>query len=494
MLRKILLSITLLTLGLALACGIFDDRQTVPVEGNPENKPRGAGQAQDGLRCDAELRRFLTDASHSVVTADGANAAVSYVQSQHASRCSPSHWNPHVWAVAIDDAGNIDVSFALRAVAKGSNPVTTTGEGTLRWVFLVADDRWYATEPDHPAMLGEDRSKNAKPTAEVVATAATPEPEQTTATVTDRDVYEEAWATCNGYYRGIEVTRRKQVARLKSLEGLRDSLRRNCDGAVEAVAAALGVTPAPVPTWPPTAPPLPTWAAVPTATPWLMPTLWPPPMVSRPTKPSPPLVWSIPTPPNQVQHTPEPVPTRQRPVDSRSTQVTGSTLNVTDIEHWIVFFTNEERKQAGLPPFLYDTAISVIARRHSENMGRQDNMSHSLDGKDPTNRALDTGYDCRAYRPDGSYTYGLSENIAQQPQVTRSIRTGNGPWVPDVTLNDEQIAKALVQGWMDSPGHRRNILEPEARRIGAGVAITPGKRHGLPWGHVWATQNFSQCD
>ncbi len=205
------------------------------------------------------------------------------------------------------------------------------------------------------------------------------------------------------------------------------------------------------------------------------------------------MVWNIPTPLNTVQPTSDLVHTRQRSVDSRSTQVTGSTPNVTDIEHWIVFFTNEERKPAGLAPFLYNTAISVIARRHSENMGRQNNQAHDLDGKNPTNRAMDSGYDCRAYRPDGSYTYGLSENIAQQAQVTWSIRTDNGPWKPDVTLDDKQVAKALVQAWMDSPGHRRNILETAARRIGVGVAITPDKRHGPPWGNVWATQNFSQC-
>ena len=279
-LRKILLFITLLPLGLALACGIFDDQQSVPAEGNQQAGSRVAGPTQEGLQCDAELRRFLTDASHPVITADAANAAVSYLQSQPASHCPTSHWNPHVSAVAIDDAGNIDVSFALRAVRTGNNAITTTGEGTLRWVFLVTENRWYAAQPDHPAALEQDHSENAKPTAGMATPAATPEPEQTTAAVTDRDVYEEAWATCNGYYRGVEVTRRKQVARLKSLEGLRDSLRRNCDGAVAAVAANLGVTPAPVPTWSPTATPLPTWAPMPTPTWSLAPTLRPPPMVS----------------------------------------------------------------------------------------------------------------------------------------------------------------------------------------------------------------------
>ena len=116
MLGKITLFVTLMPLGLALACGVFDERQAVPDKPNPEPRPRVAEQVPDVLRCDAELRRFLADAAHSVVTTDDANAGVSYVQSQHDDHCPPSRWNPHVSEVAIDDAGNIDVSFATPSV------------------------------------------------------------------------------------------------------------------------------------------------------------------------------------------------------------------------------------------------------------------------------------------------------------------------------------------------------------------------------------------
>ena len=48
---------------------------------------------------------------------------------------------------------------------------------------------------------------------------------------------------------------------------------------------------------------------------------------------------------------------------------------------------------------------------------------------------------------------------------------------------------------MDSPGHRANILDPQARRIGVGVYIKETVKYGR-WVDeiVFATQNFSECE
>ena len=435
MLGKITLFVTLMPLGLALACGVFDERQAVPDKPNPEPRPRVAEQVPDVLRCDAELRRFLADAAHSVVTTDDANAGVSYVQSQHDDHCPPSRWNPHVSEVAIDDAGNIDVSFATPSVTTGSNPVTTTGEETLRWVFLVADGRWYATEPDHPAVLGEDRSENGRPTAEAVTAVATPEPEQTATPVTDRDVYEEAWATCNGYYRGVEVTRRKQVARLKSLEGLRDSLRRNCDGAVAAVAATLGVTPAPVPTWSPTATPLPAWAPVPTPTWSLAPTLRPPPMVSRP------------TPPYSVQPTaPAPTPTPEHAAASNPPRPSGS------LQRLMLDLTNERRAAAGVP-----------AVRMGNNRAAQLHVQAALAG------CYSGHWDRWGLKPNHRYTLtGGTGADAENMSGYRYCNQASDNYAPIASMEDE--VRKTVQGWMESPGHRRTLLDPTYTILNVGIA------------------------
>ena len=49
-------------------------------------------------------------------------------------------------------------------------------------------------------------------------------------------------------------------------------------------------------------------------------------------------------------------------------------------------------------------------------------------------------------------------------------------------FDPERFAKTAVQGWLDSPGHRANILSPDFDRSGIGVAINGG--------YTYATQVF----
>ena len=164
-------------------------------------------------------------------------------------------------------------------------------------------------------------------------------------------------------------------------------------------------------------------------------------------------------------------------------------LSAGQITTWIIHYTNQERKAANLPELIRDPAIDTIAKGHSENM-IQFEYSHEIQGKDPTDRALDAGYTCEAQLPDGSYTYGLSENIHEFPRLISSWDTGQ----PAEYIEDSQtLAQGLVEGWMNSPGHKANILNPFARRIGVGIAIQESQEG--KWIHetVFATQNFSEC-
>ena len=171
----------------------------------------------------------------------------------------------------------------------------------------------------------------------------------------------------------------------------------------------------------------------------------------------------------------------------------GSPLNRGEIEEWVIEFTNEERVGAGLQPLRHDAAISDIARSHSENMARLRFMSHDIEGRDPTDRAMAAGYDCRAYKGDGSYSYGLSENVAEHPRVTQWMGFGMSYSPVDYDRDAEEAARGLVQGWMSSPGHRENILDRDSRRIGVGIAIQETPEYGYVSETIYATQNFSAC-
>lgn len=260
----------------------------------------------------------------------------------------------------------------------------------------------------------------------------------------------------------------------------------------EAVALIVSSTPAPteVPTVTPTLTAQPTITPTPTRSPVVArqpdPTFTPEPSLT-PTPVQPTMVPTIQV--SGTLPTPSKTPTLRYPGDSP--------LDMDEVESWVVHLTNQERDNAGLTPFIHDPAISQIARSHSENMVKF-GYGHTVQGSDPTDRALAAGYNCRAYRSDGSYTYGLSENIAKYHRVTQWSGIGSAggkvTWRPsNFHIDSQAIAQALVDGWMNSPGHRANILESRARRIGVGVAIVESTKTGWIEETIFATQNFSEC-
>ena len=251
----------------------------------------------------------------------------------------------------------------------------------------------------------------------------------------------------------------------------------SASGSIDADCAVYVLYPAPTPT------PTPTPAPTPVPTPMPVPTPVPTPTPIPTATPTPtPVPTATPTP--MPKPTATPTPTQRFPG--------GHPLDATVIETWVIHYTNEEREKHGLAPFVHDEAISRIARGHSHNMISH-GYSHTVLGQDPTDRALSAGYDCRAYYSDGSYSYGLSENIAKLPRVTLWMILGGRGRPSEYLLNGPTAAKALVDGWMNSPGHRANILDRDARKIGVGVAIESEEEYGYQSETMYATQNFSAC-
>ena len=134
------------------------------------------------------------------------------------------------------------------------------------------------------------------------------------------------------------------------------------------------------------------------------------------------------------------------------------------IELAVVKLTNAERAKAGLDPLRHSERVSEIARAHSMDMAQTGIYAHNINGQDPSDRARRAGYPC-----------GLAENIHKRPRLGFS--------------NAEDMAGKLVEDWMDSPGHKRNILDSEYQRIGVGVFVA--ESHSDVW--VYSTQNFSRC-
>ncbi|MGY1621848.1 CAP domain-containing protein [Geodermatophilus sp. SYSU D00965] len=114
-------------------------------------------------------------------------------------------------------------------------------------------------------------------------------------------------------------------------------------------------------------------------------------------------------------------------------------------EGQVLALVNEARAGAGCAPLVADAALAAVARGHSADMRDRDYFAHDTpEGLSPFDRAEQAGVG-----------YARAENIAfGQPD-----------------------AAAVMEAWMDSAGHRANILDCDLTKLGVGVAEGPGG----PW-------------
>ncbi len=128
--------------------------------------------------------------------------------------------------------------------------------------------------------------------------------------------------------------------------------------------------------------------------------------------------------------------------------------------HEVLYRTNLERAAQGIPPLKGEDSLGRAAFGHAFDMALQDYFDHySLDGRSPWDRILAEGYN---YNSAG-------ENIAA------------GYTTP----------QAVVEGWMNSAGHRANILNATFRELGVGYSYEADDTFPGPYGyhHYWV-QNF----
>ena len=107
---------------------------------------------------------------------------------------------------------------------------------------------------------------------------------------------------------------------------------------------------------------------------------------------------------------------------------------------WRVFLlTNIERESRGIPPLQWDNRLGAAARAHTEDMVRNNFLSHT--GSDRSNAGQ------RISRA-GFTWIRAAENIAE----------------------GQRTPEEVIRSWMTSPGHRSNILDPALSHLGVGFA------------------------
>ncbi|SNZ04838.1 Cysteine-rich secretory protein family protein [Natronoarchaeum philippinense] len=141
------------------------------------------------------------------------------------------------------------------------------------------------------------------------------------------------------------------------------------------------------------------------------------------------------------------------------------------VERLIHEEVNDRRAERGLDALEWNPTVASVARAHSEDMADRDYFSHTNpDGEGPFDRYREVSAGCRAY----------GENIALS-WAGRPVERDSG--AVETYETDEQLATALVEQWMNSSGHRENILRERWESGGVGVYVTAE-------GKVLATHNF----
>ena len=154
---------------------------------------------------------------------------------------------------------------------------------------------------------------------------------------------------------------------------------------------------------------------------------------------------------NVVTEQPTAKPETQKPVEQKPAEQKPAeeAKSLSEFEQRVVELTNAERAKQGLPALKIDTELSKVARIKSEDMQKNNYFDHNS----PT-----YGSPFDMMKKFGiSYT-SAGENIAQ----------------------GQRTPEEVVQAWMNSAGHRANILNNGFTHIGVGYVES---------GNYW-TQQF----
>ncbi len=159
-----------------------------------------------------------------------------------------------------------------------------------------------------------------------------------------------------------------------------------------------------------------------------------------------------PQPAPQPQPVPEPPPAPQpQPLPARSCpgrDLAPSAANVRTVRKATLCLLNEERVKHGRRALRRVRTLERVAKAYAQRMVRERFFEHtSPDGQTFLARIQGT-----SYLRGGLRRWSVGENIA---------------W----GTNDRSSPEKIVTGWMHSPGHRRNILDPRFNELGLGIAL-----------------------
>ncbi|KAG7385997.1 hypothetical protein PHYPSEUDO_000852 [Phytophthora pseudosyringae] len=124
---------------------------------------------------------------------------------------------------------------------------------------------------------------------------------------------------------------------------------------------------------------------------------------------------------------------------------------------------NSERAKAGLSALCTNKKLAAAAKRHSDDMATNNYMAHDgADGSTMSQRVTDAGYEWNA----------VAENVAAGQE--------------DVT--------SVMESWMNSEGHRANILGSDYTMFGTAYAYDGSTTYKHYWTQDFGAGDTEECD
>ena len=136
------------------------------------------------------------------------------------------------------------------------------------------------------------------------------------------------------------------------------------------------------------------------------------------------------------------------PAQAASRLAAAKAPDLAQVSQQVILRTNAFRASNGLASVASSNALAEAAQRFADYMAKTDRYGHEADGRPPEQRAIAHGYEYCT----------VAENIAFQ--------------MSSLGFDTDELAMRLVEGWEQSPGHRRNMLLPNVTDIGVGVAFS----------------------
>lgn len=184
--------------------------------------------------------------------------------------------------------------------------------------------------------------------------------------------------------------------------------------------------------------------------------------------------------------------TRNVPEAAVAAVVPSKSINQALLDDAIRVEVNFHRCRAGLAP-LSEAGNGLVtqARKHSEWMARTQQLTHrsTVAGSATlTERLKKSGVRFRT----GAENIGMVHRFQIDNKRFKiidsnacSFSTYEGQALPAHSY--ASLARHVVELWMDSPGHRKNILDGRVKKMSAAVAFDPKAQY---CGWFWVTQNF----